>query len=88
MCSESVGGNLGDKSQMKHSSASVLIHKMDEIPGNLIYVVIDDQAAFDLIDLPEGGKDKAQLRHKVLNYDQKMIVFQYFPPQPQPENKV
>ncbi|MFL6311609.1 MAG: hypothetical protein ACJ71W_05845 [Terriglobales bacterium] len=58
----------------KTGKAYLAIHKTDQ-PGNLMYVIIDDRALFDLIDLPENGDVK--VRYKVVKGEQH-IIFQHF----------
>lgn len=57
------------------TKAFVGIHKSDA-PGNLMYILLDDRAAFDLIDLLEGGN--AAVRHKVIYEGSQRIVFQFW----------
>jgi hypothetical protein len=52
------------------------IHKTEGKPGNLMYVLIDDRAAFDFIDLPEGGN--ASVRHKAIDEGTQYIIFQFW----------
>jgi hypothetical protein len=46
--------------------------------GNLMYVLIDDKSAFDLINLPEGGN--AAVRHKAIDNGKQHIIFQHWFP--------
>jgi hypothetical protein len=58
-----------------HSKAFIGVHR-PERPGTLIFVIIDDRAAFDLIDLPEGGNEK--VRHKAIDDGKSHVIFQYW----------
>jgi hypothetical protein len=64
----------------KSSKGFVAVHTTEGHPGNLMYILLDDRATFDLIDLPEGGNDK--VRHKAIEVreQQQHIVFQYWLP--------
>jgi hypothetical protein len=57
------------------SKAFVGIHK-SERPGNLMYILLEDRAAFDLIDLPEGGNEK--VRTKAIDHGDQYVIFQYW----------
>jgi hypothetical protein len=57
-----------------NTKAFVGIHR-SEAPGNLMYVLLEDRTAFDLIDLPEGGN--ARVRHKAIQGTQ-YIIFQFW----------
>jgi hypothetical protein len=65
--------NMSQK-QSIHSKAFIGVHRSDRRAGTLIYVIIEDRAAFDLIDLPEGGNET--LRHKVIDDGKQYICFQ------------
>jgi hypothetical protein len=49
-----------------HSSGSIGVHQSNRTPGNTIYVLIDDRAAFDLIDLRQ--RDNGKVLTKVIDY--------------------
>jgi hypothetical protein len=59
-------GQAGDTGKSAHSSGWVGVHTSAKFPGNTIYVGIDDRAAFDLIDLPQG--DNGKVLTKVIDY--------------------
>lgn len=64
-----------------HSSKVYLaVHKTEGTAegtaGNLMYILIDDRAGFDLIDLPEGGN--ARVRHKAIFEVNQHIIFQFW----------
>lgn len=59
-----------------HCSAYVGVHRSKDVPGNTIFVIINERAAFDLIDLPEGGN--AKVRTKVIDCGPQYLVFQFW----------
>jgi hypothetical protein len=59
----------------KHCKGFVGVHR-SERPGTLIYIIIEDRAVFDLIDLPEGGTEK--VRHKAIEDGKQHVIFQYW----------
>jgi hypothetical protein len=58
------------------SKVYLAVHKTQGTAGNLMYILIDDRAVFDLIDLPEGGN--ARVRHKAIFEAKQHIVFQFW----------
>jgi hypothetical protein len=62
----------------KHNSSTgfVAVNKDDDRPGNLIYILVDDRAVFDLIDLPEGGNEK--VRAKAIDSGSQYVIFQFW----------
>jgi hypothetical protein len=66
-----------------HSHAGVTVHKRQEGGGNLMYVIFEERAAFDLIDLPmtdHGPKPDGHghVLSKNIDHDGQYIVFQYW----------
>jgi hypothetical protein len=45
-------------SKSTHCAAYLGVHADGKFPGNTIYVIIEDRAAFDLLDLPETNHGK------------------------------
>jgi hypothetical protein len=64
------------REQHLSTKAFLAVHKTDGMPGNLMYILVDDRSVFDLIDLPEGGN--ARVRHKAINEGKQYIVFQFW----------
>jgi hypothetical protein len=62
----------------RSTKAFLAVHKNEGTPGNLMYILIDDRATFDLIDLPEGGNDK--VRSKVIDHGGQYVIFQHWLP--------
>jgi hypothetical protein len=60
----------------KHCSAYVGVHRCENSPGNTIFVIVEDRAAFDLIDLQEGGN--AKVLTKVIECGRQYLVFQFW----------
>ncbi len=56
--------------------SSLIVLRSAKIPGTLMYIVLDDRAVFDLIDLPEGGNER--VRHKAIVTDTQHVIFQFW----------
>jgi hypothetical protein len=52
------------------------VHRTDGMPGNLMYVLMENRDCFDFIDLPEGGN--ARVRHKAIEQGKQHIIFQFW----------
>ena len=68
------------------SQAFVTVHK-DEKGHNLMYVIFEDRAAFDLLNLPltdHGPKPHGHVITKNVEHDNQYIVFQYWIEKPKP----
>lgn len=63
------------------SSAFVAVHRPKNCPGNLMYIILNDREAFDLIDLPEGGN--GNVRHKTIDDGTQYVVFQFWLTKPE-----
>lgn len=59
------------------SPAYVSIHRNEDFDGNLIYIVVESAAAFNLIDLPEERHQNG-CRSKIHNSQNQHLVFQYW----------
>jgi hypothetical protein len=64
-----------------HGKAFVSVHKSENRPGNLMYVILDDRATFDLIDLPvtdHGPKEHGHVITKHIETGPQYVVFQHW----------
>jgi hypothetical protein len=69
------------------SSAFVTVHKVAQRGGNLMYIIFEDRAAFDLIDLPmtdHGLKPHGHVITKNIEHEQQYLVFQFWIEKPKP----
>lgn len=72
-----------------HCQAYLAVHRSERFPGNTIFVIVEDRAAFDLIDLPvtdhgpkeSGGHVITKTIEHGLHY---MIIFQFWIQKPKP----
>lgn len=70
----------------KTSSAFVVVHKEPGRAGNLMYVILEDRDAFDLIDLPmtdHGPKPHGHVLTKNIDGEE-YVVFQFWLEKPKP----
>jgi len=68
-------------------SAFFTVHKYTKRGGNLIYVILEDRPAFDLIDLPmtdHGPKPHGHVITKNIDHENQYIVFQFWVEKPKP----
>jgi hypothetical protein len=63
-------------SGFESTQAFLTVHRSVTIPGNLMYIILDNRAAFDLIDLPEDGNEK--VRHKAIQTETQYLIFQFW----------
>ena len=69
------------------SPTFVAIHKNAERGGNLIYVILENRCAFDLIDLPptdHGPRPHGHVLTKNIDHGEMYVVFQYWIEKPKP----
>ena len=68
-------------------SAYVVVHKNSVRPGNLMYVILENREAFDLVDLPltdHGRKPHGHVLTKNIEHGDQYIVFQFWIEKPKP----
>lgn len=66
------------------SKTFVTVHK-DAEGRNLMYVILEDRAAFDLLNLPStdhGPKPHGRVITKTIDHENQYIVFQYWMEKP------
>jgi hypothetical protein len=77
--------NMSDN--FKTGSAFVAVHKNPARPGNLMYIIINDRATFDLIDLPptdHGPMPHGHVISKNIEHGDQYLVFQCWIDRPKP----